>query len=393
MRRTAPAALGLLAALALAACAGPPPPPRLTLSPTSFDRLAGWRADRQSVALGAFRRSCARLATLPGSAPIGPGGLAGSAADWRPPCAAAATVPEGDDAAARRFFEAAFRPFALGDNGVPDGLFTGYYEPELRGARRPAPGFAVPLYRRPPDLVMVDLGLFRPDWRGEHIAGRVDGGRLRPYASRAEIERGALGQRGLELVWVADPVDAFFLEIQGSGRVDLPDGSAVELGYDGQNGRTYVPIGRLLVERGALPREAVSMQSIRAWLAAHPAQAPQLMDANPSYVFFRVLPGAGPVGAEGATLTAGRSLAVDRKFLPLGAPVWLDAADPAAPAGRLQRLLVAQDTGGAIRGPVRGDLFWGFGAAAAARAGMMKDRGTYYLLLPRNLAVRRAATS
>ena len=362
--------------LALYACAPPSPPPdHLTLAPTGFDALPGWQEDDSGAALPAFARSCAALAKLPPGTALG---VAGRAGDWRAPCAA---LPQSaDDASARRYFETWFQPWQAGNNGATGGLFTGYYEPELRGARRQGPGFATPLLKRPPDLVMVDLGLFRPDWRGDYIAGRVADGRLVPYATRAEIERGALDRFHLPFLWVADPVDAFFLEIQGSGRVLLPDGNAVRVAYDGQNGRTYVPIGRLLVERGALTRDAVSMQSIRAWIAAHPVEGKALMDDNPSYVFFRELDGPGPIGSEGVVLTAGRSLAVDRRFVPLGVPVFLDAGDG------LRRLMVAQDTGGAIRGPVRGDVFWGDGAAAAARAGTMKAQGGYYLLLPKGLS-------
>jgi membrane-bound lytic murein transglycosylase A len=187
----------------------------------------------------------------------------------------------------------------------------------------------------------------------------------------------------LALLWVEDPVDAFVLSIQGSGRIRLADGTLIQLGYDGQNGRPYVPIGRLLVERGAMAKEDVSLAAIRAWLAAHPGAAQSLMDENPSYVFFRESQDSGPLGAEGAVLTAGRSLAIDPVFLPLGAPMWLDVAQDGV---ALRRLVVAQDTGGAIRGPVRGDLFCGFGAAAEAEAGRMRAEGAYYLLLPRQIA-------
>jgi len=384
----------LLAALLVAACAPKAPPPdRLTLAATDFDHLAGWRADTAGAALAALRKSCDAFAKQAAETPIGPGGLAGTAGEWRAPCSAAATIDAGDDAAARSFFESEFRPFKLANNEEATGLFTGYYEAELRGSRRREGAFATPLLKRPSDLVMVELGLFRPAWRGERIAGRVEAGQLKPYASRAEIERGALAQRNLELFWVDDPVDAFFVQIQGSGRIRLPDGATARIGYDGQNGQAYVPIGRLLAERGEVPRDAVSMQTIRGWLAAHPDKAAALMNENPSYVFFREMSGDGPLGAQGVVLTAGRSLAVDRAFLPLGVPLWLDLEDPAEGNGRLRRLVVAQDTGGAIRGPVRGDLFWGFGPQAAERAGMMKDRGTYYLLLPRDVAARRTATS
>jgi membrane-bound lytic murein transglycosylase A len=392
LRRRRLAALTLL--LLVAGCAPKAPPPdRLTLAPSEFAKLPGWSSDRQGGALLAFRRSCGALAKLDAATPVGAEAVGGTAADWRAPCAAAVNVPEADDAAVRRFFEVEFVPFRLANNDDPTGLFTGYYEAELKGSRKREGPYATPLLKRPADLVMVELGQFRPAWRGERIAGRVENGQLKPYASRAEIERGALAARRLELLWVDDPVDAFFLAIQGSGRVILPEGVVVQLGYDGQNGHPYVPIGRLLYERGELPKDQVTMQSIRAWLASHPDRAAALMNENPSYVFYREIAGDGPIGAEGVALTPGRSLAIDRAFLPLGAPLWLDAEDPAEGNGRLRRLVIAQDTGGAIRGPVRGDLFWGYGKEAAERAGMMKDRGAYYLLLPRNLAARRSATS
>jgi membrane-bound lytic murein transglycosylase A len=361
--------------LAVFACTPrPPPPPHLTLEPARFAALPGWDRDNSAAALAAFARSCAALATAPQSTALG---VAGTAGDWQAPCAALPQNP--DDATARRFFERWFAPWQAGNNGDTEGLFTGYYEPELRGARHPRSGFDTPLLKRPPDLVMVDLGRFRPAWRGERIAGRVVGGQLQPYASRTQIEQGALDRYHLPLFWVNNPVDAFFLQIQGSGRIILRDGSMVRLGYDGENGQPYVPIGRLLVERGALSKDAVSLQTIRAWIEAHPAEGRALMDDNPSYVFFRVLKGDGPVGSEGVVLTPGRSLAVDRRFVPLGVPVFLDADDG------LRRLMVAQDTGGAIRGPVRGDVFWGTGAAAEAQAGPMKARGQYYLLLPKSI--------
>jgi len=389
---TAARAAAFVLLLALAACARRPPPqapstpPRLTLAPANFADLGGWRDDATAAAFPAFVKSCAILESLAPDAPVGPDGIAGKADDWRAPCAAAASLGAISDAAARAFFEANFVPFSAGNNGAPEGLFTGYFEPELSGARTPGGRFATPILRRPPDLVAVDLGQFRPDWRGEHTAGRVVNGTLRPYETRAEIERGALDRMKLAFLWVDNPIDAFVLSIQGSGRVRLSDGSLVQLGYDGQNGRPYVPIGRILVARGAIAQEDLSLATIRAWLVAHPGEAPALMDENPSYVFFRELKTAGPVGSEGAVLTAGRSLAVDPTFLPLGAPMWLDAAQDGL---TIRRLVVAQDTGGAIRGPVRGDLFWGFGVAAAAGAGRMRAEGAYYLLLPREVAERR----
>lgn len=372
----------------LAACTprppAPPLPDRLTLTPVSFAALPGWQQDDVAAALIAFGRSCALLAKRPPETSLG---LGGTVAEWRKPCAAAATLDSADGAAARRFFETWFLPYKAGNNGQASGLFTGYYEPELHGSRRRGGAYATPLLRRPPDLVMVDLGQFRPAWRGERIAGRVVEGRLKPYESREQIERGALDRYHLDFLWVDDPVDAFFLHIQGSGRVRLADGSVVRIGYDGQNGQSYVAIGRRLIERGILTRDDVSMQAIRAWIKANPEAGKALMAENPSYVFFRELDGEGPIGAEGAVLTPGRSLAVDRDFVPLGVPVWLDVGEGPE---RLQRLMVAQDTGGAIRGPVRGDVFWGFGPEAEARAGTMKARGDDFLLLPKTVTVASA---
>jgi len=352
----------------------------------------------------ALRRSCTRFAGLGDDTPIGRDGIGGQARDWQALCAAAGDVPGGDDAAARQFFERWFVPFLAGNNGKPDGLFTGYYEPELKGSRTRDARFAIPLYARPGDLVTVDLGLFRDDWRGTNIAGRVQQGALRPYPTRAEIAAGALknlkrGDGGpLELVWVDDAIDAFFLEIQGSGRIVLNDGSLLRVGYAASNGRPYFAIGRELIARGALTREEATAPGIRAWLAAHPAEAPEVMNKNTSYVFFRALPPPtspddGPPGAHAVPLVPGRSLAVDRAFLALGLPVWLDADDPLVAGARLQRLMIAQDTGGAIRGPVRGDVFWGHGREAAERAGVMRSAGRYWILLPRDAAARRAATS
>ena len=379
-------ALALIAALAACVPAKPPAPPpdHLVLTPASFGDLKGWTSDGVAEALTAFKKSCARRLRFADDAAVGPAGMAGKVADWRSPCAAAAGLDEHDDAAARGFFEAWFRPYRCANNEATEGLFTGYYEPELRGSRTRGAGFDTPLMKRPPDLVAVDLGDFRADWRGERIAGRVIDGRLKPYETRAQIEAGALDRLNLGFVWIDDPVAAFFLQVQGSGRVDLPDGSQLRVGFDGQNGWPYVAIGRVMIERGLIDRESATMPGIRAWLAVHPAETKAILDANPSYVFFRELAGEGPIGSEGVALTPGRSLAVDTKFLPLGAPFWLEAAGD---DGSIERLLIAQDTGGAIRGPVRGDLFWGHGPDAERRAGTMRARGGYFLLLPKTVTV------
>lgn len=377
LRRDAATAAGLLLFFLLSACAPKaPPPPHLALTRVAFSDLPGWRNGDQAAALPALLRSCAALAKLPDDASLG---VAGSARDWRKPCATAATLDHPTDDAARRFFESAFTPFAMTDNGKSDALVTGYYEPEIIAARQKSARFGVPILARPPDLVGVSLGDFRPSWRGERIAGRVVDGKLVPYWTRAEIEGGTLDRFHLALFYAADPIDLFFLQIQGSGRVRLPDGRTVEIGYDGENGRAYVALGRLLVERGAMTLDHVSMQSIAAWLRAHPADAKTLMDENPSYVFFRVLAGGAPLGAEGVDLTPQHSVAVDPRFVPLGTPLWLDVAQDGAAT---RRLAVAQDTGAAIKGPLRADLFCGAGAAAAAQAGPLRASGRMFLLLP-----------
>jgi len=385
------ASLVLLALLA--ACAPKPPAPEgLSLQPTDFASLPGWADDRQDAALPALALSCRRLLTQPAARAVGPKGLAGTVADWQPVCAALAAVPANDTAAARQFLEASFTPFTTRGKDGPDGLFTGYYEPEIKGSLAPDPRFPVPLYRRPDDLVEVDLGDFRADWKGMRAAGRVVSGRLKPYPDRAAIDKGALEGKKFELAWTDDPIAAFFLEIQGSGRLVQPDGTVVQLGYAAQNGAQYVAIGKLLAEDGSVARP-VTAQAIKAWLAAHPERAAGVMEKNPSYVFFRTLATQGAVGAQGAVLTPGRSLAIDPAFLALGLPVWLDLDYPGEPQGRLRRLVVAQDTGGAIKGPVRGDVFWGPGPDAEARAGAMQQKGRYYLLLPKAVAERRGKVS
>ena len=374
-------------------CAPQPQPDRLVLRPASFQDLPGWDADDHGAALQAFLRSCTALEERADDAPLDIGSLGGTVGDWREVCADAADV---DGAAqARAFFESRFTPYEARNNAQAEGLFTGYYEPELRGALAEDGRYRVPLYGRPQDLVSVDLGLFRPELVGERIAGRVADGVLEPYATRTEIDTGALAGQGLELAWVDDPIDAFFLHIQGSGRIAFEDGTKRRIAYAGTNGHNYFAIGRRLVDLGAFSRKDVSMQTIRGWLAANPDRAPEVMHENSSYVFFRWLDEAqaahGPVGAQGVPLTAGRSLAVDRRFVPLTAPIWLDGAapdpDPAKGDRPLRRLMVAQDMGGAIRGPVRGDVYWGTGDQAGSVAGRMKHRGRYWLLLPLGLDV------
>jgi len=364
------ASLGVL--MLLASCATPrvaeTPSHSLALVATDFAALPGWNADHLAEAIPAFNNSCAAFARWPDDKPLGGDAYAGHAADWRPACAAAALVQPGDDTAAARFLAAYFQPYLALDRGAETGLFTGYYETEVEGSRKPGGLYTVPLYRAPAAPVSF---------------------------TRAEIDAGALKGKGLELIWLKDPVDAFILQIQGSGLVKLTDGSLTRVGYAGNNGQDFVGVAKLMIQAGLIPKDQASMQSVRAWLKAHPAEAKGWMEKNPRFIFFRELDASGglppgPAGALGVTLTPTRSMAVDPGFLPLGVPVWLDTRSPDGTP--LQRLMLAQDVGSAIKGPVRGDLFWGTGEPALDFAGRMKSGGRYYVLLPKAVAARSTFT-
>jgi len=344
-----------------------PLPPRLTLRAARFDELDGWDDDHLAAVVPAFLRSCAAVTARGDSEPFDPvakSGDFGTVGDWRPLCVDAMALPH-TDAAARAFFASNFTPLIAGNNGNPDGLFTGYFEIVLNGSRRREGPYQTPIYRPPPN----------------------------PKAyTRAQIDDGALAGKGLELLWVDDPIGAYFLHVQGSGMVRLTDGKTVRLGYDGGNGQPFVSIGRLLVERSEIPLKDMTMQTLRAWIAAHGAAGKALMREDPSFVFFKEITGDGPYGSEKVVLTARRSLAVDRRFIPLGMPLWLDATQRFS-TGTIRQLVVAQDTGGAIKGPVRGDLYCGGGDVAGEEAGAMNALGHYALLVPNALAVRAIAAA
>ncbi|MDK2760400.1 MAG: MltA domain-containing protein [Sphingopyxis sp.] len=323
--------------------------------------------DQQAAAaLAAFRISCPSVQRRADTS-----GLTQNA-DWAESCNAAKGWSDRDAAA---FFA---RYFGTVQVGTGTAFVTGYYEPEIAASRTKRAGFDVPIYRRPADLVEVDLGQFADDLKGRKIRGRADGSNFIRYHDRAAIEGGALAGRGLEIAWAADAAEFFFLQIQGSGRLRLPDGDIMRIGYDTQNGRDYVGIGKLLLDRGELKSGQASMQGILDYLRADPVRGAAVMNENPSWVFFRELTGAGPLGALGVPVTGRASVAADPKFVPLGAPVFL-SLDRAEPNG----LWVAQDTGGAIKGANRFDSFWGAGNDARAIAGGMSGRGAALLLLPR----------
>jgi membrane-bound lytic murein transglycosylase A len=325
------------------------------------------------AALAAFARGCAVLLKKPDDTAMG--SYAGTVADWRAPCAAA-----GGDA--RAFFEGRFTPYEISGPA----RFTGYYEPQIGGSRVAQGPFTAPVYGLPPDLVRADLSLFGSQWRGDHVSGRLEGHALKPYPDRAAIDAG--GATGAPILLYADPIDLFFLQIQGSGRVMLADGGLLRLSYAGENGQPYTAIGRTLVAEGALALRDVSLASIRAWLTAHPDQARRVMETNKSYVFFQAAPladpQAGPDGTLGVPLSPLADMAVDARIHPLGAPVYVAAtgADP------VQALLVGADTGGAIRGAGRGDIFFGAGTAAEQRAGAMNAAGRMFVLVPKAVAAR-----
>lgn len=375
-----------LAALALSACVTPAPrtekpaeAPKPAPKPVNaralgvaagpeLPTLAPEQAQR---ALAAFRISCPSLIRREDASGLTRG------EDWAAACGAATGWPDTDAAG---FFRAHFEAIRVGDGS---GFATGYFEPEILGSREPAPGYAVPVYKRPADLVEADLALFSDNLKGRKIRGRVEKGALIPYYDRAQIEDGALSGRGLEIAWAADPVEFFFLQIQGSGRLKLPDGGVMRIGYDSQNGREYTGIGKLLLDRGELERGKAGMQGIVDWLRANPEKGRAVMRENKSFVFFRELTGAGPLGALGLPVTPRGTVAADPAFVPLGAPVLL-ALDRPETAG----VWVAQDTGGAIKGANRFDTFWGAGPEARTIAGGMTARGQAYLLLPKGALAR-----
>ncbi|MCQ3923404.1 MAG: murein transglycosylase [Rhodocyclaceae bacterium] len=346
----------------------PPKPPAKPLQEARWEDVKGWGADNLAEAHGALLESCGALAKQPA---------------WREACEAARALP-AENAALRAFFETRFRPWrVVNPDGSTEGLVTGYYEPLLRGSRERSKSFSHAIYGVPDDLLVVDLGELYPELKNFRLRGRLDGRRVVPYWPRAELTPQAPALAGKALLWVADPVELFFLQVQGSGRVELPDGRRVRVGYADQNGHPYQSIGRWLVEQGELKLEDASMQGIQAWARANPKRLHELLNVNPSFVFFRELPdnGGGPPGALGVPLTPGRSIAVDPRTVPLGAPVFLATTQPAS-GQPMQRLVLAQDTGGAIKGAVRADFFWGFGAEAGAQAGRMRQKGEMWVLLP-----------
>ena len=347
----------------------PPSGPETALyQEAAFDALPGWPQASLLPSLRAFLSGCGR--------PPAPLMVA---------CELAALVPPGDEAAARQFFESQFTPYVLRSSTTGDtGLLTGYYEPIIDGVRMRDTEHRFPVHGVPDDLIIVDLSAVNPDLRNMRLRGRLEGRRLVPYYSRAEIE--ARDMPAEVIAWTRDPVELFFLQIQGSGQIRLPDGARIRIGFADVNGHPYRSLGRYLVERGEMTLDQASMQNIKAWAEQNPHKLRDALNANPSYVFFRELKNLnadeGPIGAMNVPLSAGYSLAVDRRFVPLGAPVYVATTYPLSPEP-LERLMAAQDVGGAIRGVVRGDFYWGSGPEAGAIAGRMRNPVRMWLLWPR----------
>lgn len=391
-RSSLPQGMVLAVLAVLAGCISPPPRPQpapdtvkamVRYEQASWHQVTGWSADRLQEAWSAFLQSCRARGAQP---------------PWQTVCAAAETRTAADAAGARTFFEQQFTPFRLVQTqgaGMDNdsGLITAYYEPLLRGSRKRTPKYGVPLYEPPADMLTIELGELYPELKGKRVRGRLQGRKVVPYFDRAGLE-GNPSLQGREIVWVEDAVAAFFLEVQGSGRIQFADGQTIRLAYADQNGHPYRSIGRYLVDKGEMTLDQASAQSIRQWINQHPQRLREVLNANPSVVFFREEriddPKQGPLGALGVPLTPGRSIAVDQQFVPLGAPMFLATTQPNS-TQPLQRLVMAQDTGGAIRGVVRADLFWGFGDAAGESAGRMRQQGKLWLLWPKGAAVPQPA--
>lgn len=354
--------------------------------PISYQSLSGWDQENYSQLLTLFRQNCQHMQQLPANRHLGgvQGLFGGQVQDWLPACNASTVVNVSDAVQAKQFFETWLQPYQYTISGQI-GKVTGYYEPEVEGSTVRYGAYQTPVYRKPAELIA------QKNINGQVQYGVAKDGVLAPYYSREEIDQGALKDRNLEIAWVKDPVDLFFMQVQGSGRILLPDGKILRLGYAGKNGQPYTALGKVMIDQGLLDAQSVDMYSVRAWLHAHPEQAKVLMEQNKNYVFFRRLndqnANTGPVGAFGSSLTAGRSVAVDRQWIPLGVPLWLETTIP-SPSNSQSRspwkhMVFAQDIGGGINGMNRIDLFTGWGSQAAWYAGFMNEQGKVFMLLPR----------
>jgi len=370
--------------------------PKQLIEIAPYNRVAyadfkNWQSDNHEKALESFQISCGRIINYNGDRDFK---SFGKAKDWKDVCEKALVINNYNDQQAREFFEINFDPITYRESEI--GLFTGYYAPLYKGSRTKSDVYNAPLYAIPKDLQALSLGDFDLSLKGKLIVGEVKDNKFIPYKDRKQIDLGALDNQQLELVWLEKIEETFFLQIQGSGFIELDDGELMHLGYAQKNGRPYRAIGQYLIESGDIARADMSLQAILNWMEENPEASNDLMWKNPSYVFFQERENDKPVGSLGVGLTPGRSLAVDREFIPLGMPLWLETyiesdVEHAENQEHLNRLVIAQDTGGAIKGKTRGDVYWGIGDQAELKAGPMKDRGTYYMLVPK--AITESLTS
>lgn len=368
------------------------PPQPTTFRQVRFQQLPGWETAHLKKSLLTFQTSCRAFMKQEPNRIVGTAQISLQVKDWQPACRAALDINPVDEKVAKLFFQEWFSPVEFFDNKPVKGLFTGYYMPLLKGSYTKTEEYTVPIYEVPDNLVTVDLGLFIPSLKNRKIVGRLSGSKILPYYNREQINNGAIKDSARVLLWIKNPVDRVFLEIQGSGVIEFADGKRISIGYDGQNGAPYTSIASVLIKKGIMTKHNASMQRIKRYLEAHPQEMDKVINQNKSFVFFHKLSMDSALGSQGVALTPGYSLAIDRDWIPMGAPLWLSTTRPDVnkPDSNqpMQRLMVAQDTGGAIKGKVRGDVFWGGGDRATLIAGHMKNEGHYWLLLPKHALVR-----
>lgn len=362
---------------------------KITLKKTPYSQLKGWENVSLNQSLVAFRISCKTFLKQNPEKSVGTPDIAIQVKDWLPACNAAMVVNSHSEKAIKAFFQTWFTPIEFYKHKPIEGLFTGYYMPLLQGSLVKTEKYHVPIYGLPSNLITVDVGAFKPALNHTRLVGRIKGNKLVPFYTREEINNGAIDKEAPVLLWLTNPMDRVFLEIEGSGVVELENGKRVYLGYAGENGAPYMSVAGVLIKDGILTRDTASSEQIKEYLANHPEEIDRVLNQNKSFVFFNELKTQAALGAQGVALTPGYSLAVDRQWVPYGTPIWLNTTIPSQNTTTpLNRLMVAQDTGGAIKGAVRGDTYWGAGDKASYIANHMRAQGRYWLLLPRHITER-----
>lgn len=369
------------------------PPSKPLIRSTDFRFLPGWISSTGlEKSLITFQNSCRVFMKQDPNQRVGTSKIPLQVKDWQPACRAALEIQPVKEKTAKLFFQEWFAPIAFYEGKPVRGLFTGYYMPLVKGSLSQSAEFKIPIYETPSDLVTANLALFIPRLNNHTLVGRIVGNKMLPYYTREQINQGAIKDTARVLLWINNPVDRLFLEIEGSGIIELEDGKKVYIGYDAQNGAPYTPIAKVLIQEGIMNKHNASMQAIKRYLKTHPKEVDKVINQNKSFIFFRSMPLNGALGSQGVALTPGYSMAIDKKWIPMGTPLWLsttrpDNKDPDKHQP-MHRLMIAQDTGGAIRGKVRGDVYWGAGKRATVIAGHMKNEGYYWLLLPRPVVSR-----